>query len=115
MALFKRRHLAAIREGRKTQTRRVHKLTWQLGGVYAVRTSYFGKPEGYIRIIRKFRQRLGDITAEDVRKEGFSSLEEFKQAWMEIHGSWDPDLVVTVYEFRIATKKVLQALNTRKA
>jgi hypothetical protein len=105
MTLFKRRHLAAIREGRKTQTRRVHKYTWRLGGVYAVRTSYFGKPEGYIRIVRKFRQRLGDISAEDVQKEGFSSLEEFKQAWIAIHGVWDPDLVVTVYEFRMLQKK----------
>ena len=64
-----------------------------------MRTSWFGKPEGYIRIIRKFRQRLGDISLEDVRKEGYGSLEEFKQAWIEINGSWDPDLVVIVYEF----------------
>lgn len=99
MALFKRRHLRAILEGRKTQTRRVHKHTWRLGKVYAVRTSYFGKPEGYIRIIRKFRQRLGDISAEDVRKEGFSSVEEFREAWVALHGSWDPAQIVWVYEF----------------
>ncbi|MBT0160697.1 ASCH domain-containing protein [Candidatus Bathyarchaeota archaeon A05DMB-2] len=100
MALFKRRHINAIREGRKTQTRRTHRHTWQLGKTYAVRTSYFGKPEGYIRILRKFKQRLGGISAEDVRKEGYNSLEEFKQAWTAINGRWDPDLVVWVYEFR---------------
>ncbi|MCW4048073.1 MAG: ASCH domain-containing protein [Candidatus Bathyarchaeota archaeon] len=99
MALFKRRNLRAILEGRKTQTRRVHKHTWQIGKVYAVRTSYFGKPEGYIRIVRKFRQRLGDISPEDVRKEGFRSLEEFQKAWTAINGCWDPEQVVTVYEF----------------
>lgn len=105
MALFKRGHLAAIREGRKTQTRRVHRHTWRLGKTYPVRTSYFGMPEGYIRIVRKFKQRLGDISLEDVHKEGYCSLEDFKQAWMEIHGGWDPDLVVTVYEFYLCAKR----------
>lgn len=99
MALFKRKHLRAILEGRKTQTRRVHKHTWQLGKTYPIRTSYFGKPEGYIRIVRKFRQRLGDISQEDVRKEGFRSVEEFREVWVAIHGCWDPAQIVWVYEF----------------
>ena len=53
-------------------------------------------------VIRKFRQRLGDISLEDVGKEGYSSLQEFQMAWEEIHGpgSWDPNLTVTAYEFQ---------------
>jgi len=52
----------------KTQTRRTHKHTWKLGKTYSIRTSYFGKPEGHIKIIKKFKQKLGEISIEDVKK-----------------------------------------------
>jgi len=102
MTLFKRKHIKKIFEGEKTQTRRIHRHTWKLGKTYAIRTSWFGKPEGYIKIIRKFRQKLGEISPEDVKKEGYNSLKEFRNAWEEIHGkgSWDPEQIVTVYEFK---------------
>jgi hypothetical protein len=58
-------------------------------------------PKAYIRITRKFYQRLGDISLEDVRKEGFQSLDEFKHTWESIHGVWQPDLIVIAYEFEI--------------
>jgi hypothetical protein len=31
------------------------------------------------------------------------SLEEFQRAWEEVHGpgGWNPDLIVTVYEFKL--------------
>jgi len=107
MTLFKRKHLRKILRGEKTQTRRIHKHTWKLGKIYGIRTSWFRKSEGYIKIIRKFRQKLGDISLEDIKKEGYSSLEEFRRAWEEINGlgSWDPDLIVTVYEFAYVEKK----------
>lgn len=100
MALFKRRHIHKIHEGQKTQTRRTHKRTWKLGKTYSIRASYFGKPEGHIKILKKFKQPLGEISLEDVKKEGFESLEDFRKAWIEINGSWDPEQVVTVYEFK---------------
>jgi len=101
MALFKRRHIHMIREGRKTQTRRTHKRTWKIGRIYAIRDRWFGKPLGHIKITRKFRQKLGDISSEDVKKEGYNSLEELRRAWEEINGpdSWDPERIITVYEF----------------
>jgi hypothetical protein len=102
MALFKRKHVELILQGRKTQTRRIHSHEWKLGRVYGVRDEWFGKPIAYIMVVRKFRQRLGDISAEDVRKEGCNSLQEFQRAWEEVHGqdSWKPDLIVIVYEFK---------------
>jgi hypothetical protein len=103
MALFRRKHVELILQGRKTQTRRIHIHEWKLGAVYGVRIKWFGKPLAHIMVIRKFRQRLGDITAEDVAKEGYCSLQEFQRAWEEVHGqdSWNPDLVVIVYEFKV--------------
>jgi len=107
MALFKRKHVELILQGRKTQTRRLHSYEWKLGRVYGVRDKLFGKPVARIMVIRKFRQRLGDISLEDVGKEGYSSLEEFQRAWEEVHGpgGWNPDLIVTVYEFKLEERR----------
>ena len=107
MALFKLKHVELILQGRKTQTRRIHSHEWKLGRVYGVRDKLFGKPVARIMVIRKFRQRLGDISLEDVKKEGYSSLEEFQRAWEEVHGQggWKPDLIVTVYEFKLEERR----------
>jgi len=72
-----------------------------MGKTYGIRASYFGKPEGHIKILKKFQQKLGDISPKDVKKEGFNTLEEFRRAWEEINGkgSWDPEQMVIVYEF----------------
>ena len=106
MALFKRKHVELILQGRKTQTRRLHSYEWKLGRVYGVRDKLFGKPVARIMVIRKFRQRLGDISLEDVGKEGYSSLEEFCRAWEEVHGpgSWDSNSIVAVYEFKVVKR-----------
>ena len=105
LAIFKRRHLRKILDGTKTQTRRIHKYTLQIGKTYAVRDRWFSKAQGHILITRKFRQRLGDISPEDLQKEGFSSLTEFKKEWKKIFGpdSWNPDQIVTCYEFKLKT------------
>ena len=59
-----------------------------------------------ILILRKFRQRLDDISLHDVRKEGYETLADYKKAWEEINGegSWDPEKIVTVYEYRLVAK-----------
>ena len=40
------------------------------------------------------------ISTEDIKKEGFNNLEDFRRAWIEINGSWNPKQIVTVYEFK---------------
>jgi len=108
MTIFKRRHLRKVLSGDKTQTRRSHRRTWKIGKTYAIRDRWFSKPQGHITVTRKFRQRLGDVSNEDIRKEGFSSLEEFKQEWTELHGSWNPNEIVNCYEFKLTDSKQLQ-------
>jgi hypothetical protein len=100
MALFKRKDLKAVVELRKTQTRRTHRHEWKVGRRYALRDRWFDKPKGFILITRKFQQLLGDISLEDVKKEGFESLKDFQRAWIEINGEWNPLQIVIVYEFR---------------
>jgi hypothetical protein len=100
MVMFKRFFLSKIVRGEKTQTRRLHRKTWQVGKAYPVQTNWRGKPEAHIPVTRKFQQRLGDITLTEVRKEGFERLEDFKNAWIGINCRWDPGCVVWAYEFQ---------------
>lgn len=102
MTLFKRDSIKKILSGNKTQTRRLHKRTWKVGKKYAIRDEWFGKPIAYIQITRKFRQRLGDISLQDVKKEGYETFEQFQAAWVHINHKWNPDGIVTVYEFKLA-------------
>ena len=99
--LFRKKHIELILAGRKTQTRRLpgKSANYHVGRVYSIRDVWFRKAQGHILITRKFRQRLGEISPEDFRKEGYSSLEEFHEAWKEINGYWNPNEIVTCYEF----------------
>jgi len=110
IAIFKRRHLHKVLSRQKTQTRRIHKYTWKLGKTYSIRDRWFSKPQGHIIITRKFKQRLGDISESDIKKEGFNSLEEFKKEWEECYGpgSWNPNTVVTAYEFKLKIPELLK-------
>ncbi len=105
--LFRPRHVEAIRDGRKTATRRLWADTYPRprdGSVRAAVTELFTPLEEatcFIRITNVYREPLGEMTPEDARKEGGYDLDEFRAAWEEINGegSWDPDQVVDVVEF----------------
>jgi len=101
MALFKRPLLQLVLEGKKTQTRRTHRRMWTVGRVYGISCKWFAKPEAKILILRRFGQRLSEISKEDAQKEGFETLDEFKAAWKEIYGQWLPDQIVVAYEFKL--------------
>lgn len=107
LPLFKHDLLEKVMEGRKTQTRRIHKRMWKVGRTYGIRTAYYERSRASIAITGRFQQRLGDITKEEATKEGFRSLEEFKEEWIKIYGSWTPNQQVTAYEFHLvgAAKK----------
>jgi len=104
MATFKQRNLDLILAGKKTQTRRTHRQEWKIGHVYSARASWFEKADAWILITRKFRQKLKDISEEDIEKEGFSMLAEFREEWRKINGSWDENQVVVAYEFKLVKK-----------
>ena len=84
MVMFKRCFLDKIVKGEKTQTRRLHRKTWQVGKAYPVQTHRYDKSALRILVARKFQQRLGDISLDDVRKEGFGSFEDLQRAFKEI-------------------------------
>ena len=104
--LFKKQHLKKVLRGEKTQTRRrIGRSTLKIGSKYSIRNGWFKKAEHHILITRRFQQQLGDISLEDVHKEGFKTLNEFKVVWTKINGDWNPNEVVTVYEFKLINRR----------
>jgi hypothetical protein len=103
--VFKENNLCRVLEGRKTQTRRTGKHELQVGKIYSIKHRFFEKATAKVLITRKFKQRLGDITLVDVKKEGFDTLEEFQAAWVRIYHGWNPKQIVTVYEFKLVGKE----------
>lgn len=103
MFLFKENHVDQIKRGTKTQTRRIHKK-WRanIGAVHQVRTELFGKPHCHIRIIRRWEERLGDISAADAHVEGGYTTDDYIKGFIEMYnGSLDADFVVKCYEFEL--------------
>jgi len=114
MPIFKPKHLNLILQGKKTQTRRISRYRLKIGKAYAVRSKMLEPAQARIVITRAWRQQLRDLTPEDVRKEGFNSFTEFRQAWIEIYGTWNPDQIVAAYEFCVLTQKQKHCLRRNR-
>ena len=99
--MFKKDLLDLVVSGRKTQTRRLHRRVLKVGRIYSVKRNWFNCTGDYIRMVRVYRQELGDVSEEEAVKEGFIGLDEFRSAWIRINGSWDPEMEVVVYEFEL--------------
>jgi len=98
--LFKKQFISKIREGEKTQTRRLKKPNIKIGKTYSLRSSYRSVLPENILITDIFQQYLGEISQEDVSKEGFDSLNMFINIWREIYGSFNPEELIWVVEFQ---------------
>jgi hypothetical protein len=103
--MFRNKYLKLICSGQKTQTRRIwNKPKCRVGDICYAKSNksisrrYRGIP---IRIVDMYMQRLGDITPEEVKKEGFNTFSEFKSDWIEIYGEWNPDQKVWVVVFEV--------------
>ena len=87
MILFRQEHVGPILAGTKTQTRR----TWEkprarVGTVHLAKTrmlstEYFARLE----ILAVYQERLGDISEDDARAEGYPSRAEYFQAFARIN------------------------------
>jgi len=97
---FKKQFITKIREGKKTQTRRLKQPRIKIGKTYNLRSSYTRVLTEKILITDIFQQYLGEISVEDIRKEGFDSLTEFINIWCEIYGNYDPEEIIWVVEFQ---------------
>jgi ParB family chromosome partitioning protein len=95
---FNHRHYKAVIAGKKTQsTRRRLDSGIREGVVARGVVTHFAD----LAIERVTRKRLRDFTAEDAEREGGYTLEEFKERWIRLYGSWSPDEVVHVVQYKV--------------
>ena len=101
--LFKPEHIKMILSGKKTMTRRAWKKPMvKVGGVYKCKTKLYSKDYfAKIRVDKLCQQKLGDATLGDVKKEGYSSRDDFREIWIKINGNWDLEQTVWVIEFEL--------------
>ncbi len=110
MILFKPRHAALILSGQKTQTRRLGRKRWNVGASHQAKHNY--RKSGFfalLRILDVYRERLGDISEEDARSEGYESKEAYLRAFREINrieddSAWEAVLQAPIWvvKFEVA-------------
>lgn len=92
-------------EGTKTQTRRLHEQPkYSIGEVVKVfiagDASENELSKVRLRITGIRIEKLKDISAADIKAEGFNSLSEFRTFWERCYpGTWGDNPEVVVYEF----------------
>jgi hypothetical protein len=99
--IFKGEHLDKILSGTKTQTRRASRPKVKVGQSVRLRRGYSKYLSESIIIQNVYTQRLGEITKEEIQKEGFNSHNEFINAWSLLYGSWTPDKIIWVIDFEL--------------
>ncbi|XRG78864.1 ASCH domain-containing protein [Rossellomorea sp. GAMAL-10_SWC] len=81
--------------GQKTATRRNGRYA-DVGEVMTLQNNQY--------VVEKvYSQSLGELTDEDAKQEGYSTVEEYKQSILSIHPGmpWLPKMRVWVHEFRL--------------
>lgn len=108
-----------IVEGRKTVTRRRfsenprspwfhERCSYSEGQRFAVQPGRGKERIAEAIVFAVFSERLGLMSEQDARREGFHDLHTFRVAWEAINGSFDADEVVHVIEFKLAKSEVGQ-------
>ena len=91
------RLIEAVKAGLKTQQRR--------DGVYGWPGETFILDGMVFEITGLQRQRLGDMSDEDAKAEGFQSLESYKEIILKMHAgmNWNVESLVWVHSFAVKT------------
>lgn len=108
--IFKPELVRLIHQGKKTMTRRPAKpepgSTWYEGGCKIKPGRVYGAQPGRakpaalrVTVTDVHLERLGDISLDDARREGFKTREEFFAYWEQLYGRVNLDLQVWVVEF----------------
>ena len=96
---FSRVHADSILRRIKTQTsRKTKEPRLQKGMMVRAQVTYFADLE----ITDVYRKKLGDFDADDAKREGGYTLEEFKEVWTSLHDEWVSSQSVYVIRFRLA-------------
>ncbi|MEH7382653.1 ASCH domain-containing protein [Bacillus sp. JJ1533] len=82
-----------VLEGKKTATRRNGRYA-DVGEIMTLEGQAF-------KIDRVYEQSLGELTDEDAKREGFNTVDEYKESILSYHPGmpWLPQMKVWVHEF----------------
>ena len=106
MILFQPDHIYPILFGQKTETRRIwNKQRVKVGTIHQAKVgkdlfqkdTYFAK----IRILDVHTEKLGWISIESAKREGYDSIEAYQAEWIKINKEWNPDQEVYVIRFEL--------------
>ena len=103
--IFTKDHIALIRAGEKTQTRRFERPRIKVGNTYKLNTQFYKKEKfGRIKVIGLWQEKLGAVTTSDAKKLGYRSKPEYLAALSKIHRRrLDLRRVVWVVDFEFVT------------
>ena len=100
MNIYMKRHLIdLVLSGKKTQTVRAWKRTPPKPGTICKLN--FKIP---IIITERYQKSISELTQEELLRDGFQSLKEFKKVWLACYPVFDPAQLVWVIRFEIPTK-----------
>lgn len=87
MILFKPEHKDLILKGLKTQTRRTGKCRWRVGSIHQAKLNFKkgSTPFAHLKITGVRQEPFGAITEEDAKKEGYSSVDDYIEAFFRIY------------------------------
>ena len=102
MILFKKEFIDKILNGTKTETRRKGKKRWNVGAIHQLQLSYFDKePFAKVEILSVEECYLGEMTNADGVAEGFKSIVEFNEWWLNNYKVIDPTEKIWVVKFKL--------------
>jgi len=102
---FRRELAEAVMAGEKTVTRRVMsanarspwcalKCAYRVGQRVAICPGRGKANIGYATVTSVDRSRLGLVDDREARREGFTDRRAFREAWLAINGTWEPESIV---------------------
>lgn len=107
MILFMPEHVPKILAGEKTETRRIwQKRRAKPGSVHRAKTKMLSKEYfALLQIEAVYQERLGDISEESIKAEGYNSREEYKAVMEKANKKsnfvWDDNQMIWVIKFKV--------------
>lgn len=91
---MKQKLIDLVLQGKKTQTIRAWKRTPPKPG--SICRLNFKTP---IKITERYQKKISELTEEELKRDGFTSLAEFKETWLMCYPVYDPEQTIWVIRF----------------
>lgn len=93
-----------IQQDQKDETRRLVRNNRRPAvpdSIHKLKKDRTNKVYGLIKILDCYQERLGDITEEGAKNEGFENVNDYLDYFEKVNGTKDPDTMVWVVKFKL--------------